>query len=75
MKNLQFSFYDAHLLASYLPRLIELASEFNTHEWETVRTIVDHVWKYYFSIGEERDLADGIAHLLYEMGDCEKTLT
>jgi tetratricopeptide (TPR) repeat protein len=72
---MQFSLADAHLFACYLPRLIELASEFEPHEWETVRTIVDKVWQNYYPIGEERDLAASMAHLLFEMGDLEGCLT
>ena len=66
---MQLSFADAHLFAFYLPRLIELVSEFEPHEWETVRAMVDKVWQNYYSIGEERDLASGIGHLFFMMGD------
>jgi tetratricopeptide (TPR) repeat protein len=71
---MQLGLADAHLFACYLPRLIELVSEFEPHEWETVRAMVDKVWQNYYPIGEERDLAASIAHLLFEMGDFERCL-
>ncbi|MCP5096147.1 MAG: tetratricopeptide repeat protein [Chloroflexi bacterium] len=72
---MQLSFDDAHLFACYLPRLVELVSEFSRHEWETVRAMVDRIWKNYFPIGEEHNLAEDIARLFYEISDYERVLT
>ena len=71
----QLSLYDAHLFACYVPRLLELIPELQPHEWEGVRTAIDSVWDLYFPIGEERDLADSLACLLFEMGDYRGALT
>ena len=71
----RLSLDDAHIFACYLARLIELAPEFEPYEWETVRTITERVWQNYYPIGEKGNLADGIANLLFAMGDYEGALT
>ena len=71
---LQLSFYDAHLLTCYLPRLLKLVPEFTDPERKTMQAIIDHTWQNYFPIGEPQDLAQGLATLLFAMEDFEGAL-
>lgn len=66
---LRLSLYDSHQFGRYLPRLMKLVPELDRDQHRAVRAAVDCVWELYFPLGEEIDLADGIARLLYEMDD------
>ncbi|HEY8037544.1 MAG TPA: tetratricopeptide repeat protein [Methylobacter sp.] len=66
--------FDSHLFAHYLPRLRELAPEFDTEERSRVGALIDEVWAMYFPLGEDRDLPYGMACLLYEMDDYPRAL-
>ena len=65
---------DSHVFAHYLPRLSELAPEFDAEERRRVAALIDDVWAMYFPLGEDRDLPYGMACLLYEMGDYPRAL-
>jgi hypothetical protein len=62
---LRLGYYDSHLLTYFLPHLIKLAPEFNLDEREVVIFAVEQAWKIYFPLGEENNLANRIATLLY----------
>ncbi|MBV8474376.1 MAG: hypothetical protein JO107_03100 [Hyphomicrobiales bacterium] len=64
---LSLSHFDAHLFAAWLPRLSELAPEFDADERAAVIEAVERVWDGYFPIGESSDLAAGLAALLYQL--------
>lgn len=65
---------DSHLFAHYLPRLRELAGEFDADERARVAALIDEVWEMYFPLGEIRDLSYDMACLLYEMDDYPRAL-
>ncbi|HEX3528571.1 MAG TPA: tetratricopeptide repeat protein [Thermoanaerobaculia bacterium] len=71
---LRLSHYDSHLFAKALPRLTELAAELDRDERRAVGQVIDRVWELYFPLGEELDLANAIARLLYEMDDYRRAL-
>jgi len=71
---LRLSHYDSHLFAKVLPRLAELAAELDRDERRAVGQVIDRVWELYFPLGEELDLANAIARLLYEMDDYRRAL-
>jgi hypothetical protein len=71
---LRLGHYDAHQFGRYLPRLIGLAPALDREQHRAVTEAVDRVWDLYFPLGEELDLADGIARLLYEMDDYRRAL-
>jgi hypothetical protein len=66
---LRLGHYDAHQFGRYLPRLMQLAPQLGRHQHRAVSDAVDRVWDLYFPLGEELDLADVMARLLYEMDD------
>jgi hypothetical protein len=66
---LRLSHHDSHLLARYLPRLTELAAEFDASTRRDVTGALEKVWDGYFPLGEDVDLAAGIAALFYAMDD------
>lgn len=72
---LRLSHYDSHQFARYLPRLIELAPEFDPEEQQDVKAAIAKVWDLYFPLGEDLDLSYQIACLLYEMDDYSAALT
>ncbi|GAC1393218.1 MAG: hypothetical protein NVSMB38_20410 [Ktedonobacteraceae bacterium] len=72
---LRFSYYDSHLCACYMPRLLELASALEQNERQAVHDAIDKVWELYFPLGEALDLAYDIACLLYEMDDYSHSIT
>jgi len=65
---------DSHVFGHYLPRLRELAPEFDSEERSRVTALIDEVWDMYFPLGEDRDLAYGMGCLLYEMDDYPRAL-
>ena len=71
---LRLSFFDAHLFACYLPRLLEMAPEVNRHERLAVRDAIHKAWSLYFPIGEPSDLAFGLARLLLQLDFFEDAL-
>jgi tetratricopeptide (TPR) repeat protein len=71
---LRLSHHDSHLLARYLPRLMELAADFDEHNRRDVAEALEKVWDCYFPLGEELDLANGIAAVLYAMDDYPRAL-
>jgi len=72
---LRLSRHDSHQFGRYLPRLMELAAEFDAATREDVTAAVENVWDMYFPLGEDLDLANRIAGLLYAMDDPERALT
>jgi tetratricopeptide (TPR) repeat protein len=66
---------DAHQFSRYLPRLLELVSSFTPNEHQALLVAVEQVWDLYFPLGEDQDLAAGIALLLFEMGEYTQALT
>ena len=71
---LRLSHYDAHQFGRYLPRLMELAPKLERDQHHAVNAAVDRVWDLYFPLGEELDLANAIALLLYEMDEYRRAL-
>ncbi|MGA2127574.1 MAG: tetratricopeptide repeat protein, partial [Xanthobacteraceae bacterium] len=72
---LRLSHHDSHQFGRYLPRLQELAPAFDAATREDVAEAVERVWDLHFPLGEDFDLANGIAVLLYEMDDYPRALT
>ncbi|MCA1666949.1 MAG: tetratricopeptide repeat protein [Thermomicrobia bacterium] len=72
---LRFSHYDGHQFAVYVPRLTELASTLTANEREDVIAAIEKVWEMHYPLGEEHDLADQIAHFLYEIDDFAGAIT
>lgn len=71
-----FSHYDSHQFGRYfLPRLLELVPDLNVAERQAVREAMANVWEMYFPLGEELDLADQIARLLYALDDYSQAIT
>jgi tetratricopeptide (TPR) repeat protein len=60
---------DSHQLARFMPRLHELAPELTPCERRELCRHFDQVWANYFPLGEEMDLANHIAYLLYNIGE------
>ena len=71
---LRLSRHDSHQFGRYLPRLIELAPEFDSDMREDVVAAIDQVWETYFPLGEDLDLASRIAALLYAMNEYPRAL-
>jgi tetratricopeptide (TPR) repeat protein len=71
---LRLSRHDSHQFGRYLPRLMELAPEFDDAAREDVTAAIEHVWEMYFPLGEDLDLANRIAALLYAMSDYPRAL-
>jgi tetratricopeptide (TPR) repeat protein len=71
---LKLSHDDAQLLVRCLPRLLELAPTLQGEARRALTEALDRAWQLYFPLGEELDLADAIARLLYEMGDYRRAL-
>jgi tetratricopeptide (TPR) repeat protein len=71
---LRLSHHDSHLLARYLPRLMNLVPEFDEPARHDVADVLEKVWAGYFPLGEEVDLANGIAAVLYAMDDYARAL-
>jgi len=71
---LRLSRHDSHQFGRYLPRLQELAAEFDEATREDVVAAIDKVWDTYFPLGEDLDLANRIAALLYAMDDFARAL-
>jgi tetratricopeptide (TPR) repeat protein len=69
LAHLRLGRYDSHLFGRCLPRLIELAGDFDPPTGAAIREAADAAWAQYFPLGEELDLASGIAALLYAMDD------
>jgi hypothetical protein len=74
LSYLRLACYDSHLTAFLLPVLTELVPELDRNERRGMRDALDRVWEIYFPLGEEPDLADGIARLLYAMGEYRRAL-
>lgn len=71
---LRLSHHDSHLLVRYLPRLLELAADFDAPTRDDVADALEKVWAGYFPLGEDVDLANGIAAVLYAMDDYPRAL-
>jgi tetratricopeptide (TPR) repeat protein len=71
---LRLSRHDSHQFGRYLPRLLELAPEFDAATREDVIAAIERVWELYFPLGEDLDLANRIAALLYAMNDYPRAL-
>lgn len=71
---LRLSRYDSHQFGRYLPRLQELAAGFDAATRAEVTEAVEKVWELYFPLGEDVDLANGIACLFYAMDDYPRAL-
>lgn len=69
LAHLHFSRHDSHQFGHMLPRLTVLAPSFDDATRAEVRAAADTVWDQYFPLGEELDLANAIAALLYAMDD------
>jgi tetratricopeptide (TPR) repeat protein len=67
--------HDSHQFGRYLPRLMELAGELDVGTRADVVAAIDKVWELYFPLGEDLDLANRIAGLLYAMDDYGRALT
>ncbi len=72
---LRLSYYDSHQFARYIPRLMELAPSFTAQEKVAIAEAIEQVWHLYFPLGEDRDLANLIAKLCYEMKKYAQALT
>jgi tetratricopeptide (TPR) repeat protein len=66
---LHLSHHDSHQFARYLPRLQQLAADFDEAARQDVAAAIEKVWAHYFPLGEELDLANQIATLFYAMDD------
>jgi tetratricopeptide (TPR) repeat protein len=66
---LRLSRHDSHQFGRYLPRLMQLAPEFDAAIRQDVTAAIEQVWEMYFPLGEDLDLANCIAALLYAMDD------
>ena len=66
---LRLSRHDSHQFGRYLPRLRKLAAEFDDAMRADVVAAIDKVWDSYFPLGEDLDLANSIAALLYDMDE------
>jgi Tetratricopeptide repeat len=71
---LRLSRHDSHQFGRYLPRLHELAAEFDDATREDVVAAIEKVWDTYFPLGEDLDLANRIAGLLYAMDEFARAL-
>lgn len=72
---LRLSRYDSHQFGRYLPRLLELAPKFDAATRADVGAAVEKVWEMYFPLGEDLDLANRIAGLLYAVDDYASALS
>ena len=64
----RFSTYDPKAFRRSLPRFLVLAPEATAQEVHQLDEVTKWVWENYFCLGEEPDLAFGIASLLYQSG-------
>jgi tetratricopeptide (TPR) repeat protein len=72
---LQLSHHDSHQFGRYLPRLQQLAADFDDEARQDVIAAIEKVWSHYFPLGEELDLANQIASLFYAIDDYPRALT
>jgi tetratricopeptide (TPR) repeat protein len=71
---LRLSRYDAHQLARCLPRLAQLVPELDEGQRRDLAVAVEAAWDMYFPLGEDVDLANGLAALFYAMDDFPRAL-
>lgn len=71
---LRLSCYDSVQLERCLPRLIELAPQFDCDQRAAVKEAIEQVWSGYFPMDDGVDMADQIARLLHAMGHYERAL-
>lgn len=71
---LRLSRHDSHQLGRYLPRLMELAGELDAATRADLVAAIEAVWELYFPLGEDLDLANRIAALLYAIDDFARAL-
>jgi hypothetical protein len=71
---LRLSQHDSHQFGRHLPRLQQLAADFDDAMLQDVIATIEKVWGHYFPLGEELDLANQIATLFYAMDDYPRAL-
>jgi len=71
---LRLSHHDSHQFGRHLPRLQQLAADFDDAMRHDVIAAAETVWAHYFPLGEEFDLANQIATLFYAMDDYPRAL-
>jgi tetratricopeptide (TPR) repeat protein len=71
---LRLARHDSHQFGRYLPRLQDLAAGFDADTRAAVTDAVEKVWEIYFPLGEDLDLANGIACLFYAIDDFPRAL-
>jgi tetratricopeptide (TPR) repeat protein len=71
---LRLTLHDGHQFARYAPRLIELAPDLHPYDREAVIAAAEKVWERHFPLGEEMDLADLIARVLYKLNDYARAI-
>lgn len=71
---LRLSRHDAHQCARYIPRLRELAPDFEPADHIAVAQAMDLVWEGYYALGEQLDIAHLLGSLFYTMGDFQRAL-
>ncbi len=75
LASLRMAAYDPHLGCWLLARMQELGPQLSDSERRAVRDAADALWECHFPIGEAVDLADGLARVLYGIGDYGASLT
>ncbi len=74
LAHLRLACYDAHACSHYLPRMIEMASDYSPVEREMLTLVLEKVWARYFPLGEALDLANHMAYLFYMLADYPRAL-
>lgn len=71
---LRLSAYDSEYFQNLLPRIKQVYKEITVNERNSLVETLMQIWKAYFNIGEDFDVAFEIAGILYDLGTYENAL-
>jgi tetratricopeptide (TPR) repeat protein len=71
---LRLSGWDANIFWGCLSVLLEQATSESAQDKEDVLAAVERIWAMYYPIGEEQDIANGLALVLFQIGEYELAL-
>jgi len=71
---IRLSSYDSTFFMKLLPQLKQVLKAITFNERKRITETLDFVWKMYFNLNEEKDLAYEIGSILYDLGHYKKSL-
>jgi hypothetical protein len=67
LSSIRMSLFDSYQLSYYMPRLMVLATEITIDDKIDLVNLINKCWENYYPLGEQADLANRIALLMYEI--------